>query len=734
VASIVAPGTPRGRKAGLSPTDVSDGCAILDELALVARAISRPVVIADSSRPDTPIHFVNDAFAALTGYDSSEIVGRNCRFLQGADTDPAVLGEIREAIAAGRGIRRTIRNYRKNGEMFWNDLAIDPVRNAAGQLCGFIGTQYDGDLDHAARWAQDDAGLHFESIIRNIPGYIYRRVLKPDGKIELPYISWTAQQMWGVTEDRKLTVELFMSQVHPEDTQTLYESIHRSGRDLTRYNEEFRVLSNDGSIHWFRSQSDPRRAPGGDVVWDGFALDISAEKASEAKVEFLALHDPLTGLANRDQFRSAVLHAVNLNLAAKQVTSLFIVDLDAFQDINDVFGIAAGDTVLNIVGRRIAAMVQDAGGSVARLGGDEFGILLSRLEGPEKRTSMAQSLQAEIALGIKLPEAGEVSVQVCIGSACFPFMDGGQPAGVTDLYAELVKRADLALQAAKQDGPGTYREYLPDLDDRVRARVMIRQSLHRAIVEQQFQLHYQPIVNLGSGQVIGAEALVRWKHPELGFQRPDLFIPLAESTGLIVPLGAWIMNEAMRQQAAWRRAGLPVQKLAINVSSVELKRDSFIATVEQAFASSGADPRDIEFELTEGLLIEASLQTLSVLQALKSLGCTIAIDDFGTGHSTFKYLRDFHVDKIKIDQTFVRRLVVDSKDAAIIRAMIALSRDIGVQIVAEGIETAIQRDFLCNEGCETGQGYFFSMPLVPEDFAYIAGNVRCLPVSRKSDA
>ena len=240
-------------------------------------------------------------------------------------------------------------------------------------------------------------------------------------------------------------------------------------------------------------------------------------------------------------------------------------------------------------------------------------------------------------------------------------------------------------------------------------------------------------MNLKSGQIIGAEALVRWRHPQLGFQRPDLFIPLAESTGLIVPLGAWIIQEAMRQVVDWRAAGIGLARVAINVSSVELKRSTFLGMVRHALAATGADARHFEFELTEGLLIDASPEILAVLESLKSLGFTIAIDDFGTGHSTFKYLRDFHVDKIKIDQTFVRHLVVDSKDGAIIRAMIALSRDLGVAIVAEGIETAMQRDFLRDEGCEIGQGYYFSMPLAAEDFAYIAKHVTCLPVARKPD-
>jgi EAL domain-containing protein (putative c-di-GMP-specific phosphodiesterase class I) len=247
-------------------------------------------------------------------------------------------------------------------------------------------------------------------------------------------------------------------------------------------------------------------------------------------------------------------------------------------------------------------------------------------------------------------------------------------------------------------------------------------------------LHYQPLINLESGRIIGGEALVRWNHPELGMQRPDLFIPLAENSGLIMPLGAWIMKEAMRQVQAWKRQGIDVPRIAINVSSVQLQKPDFISVVEQALAGTGANPTDFEFELTEGVLIEASREMLSVLNALKCLGFGITIDDFGTGHSTFKYLRDFPVDKIKIDQTFVRQLVIGSNDASIIRSMIALSRSLGLAIVAEGIETAMQRDFLREEGCETGQGYFFSLPLAAEDFGWILQRRATLPMSTLSSA
>jgi EAL domain-containing protein (putative c-di-GMP-specific phosphodiesterase class I) len=263
----------------------------------------------------------------------------------------------------------------------------------------------------------------------------------------------------------------------------------------------------------------------------------------------------------------------------------------------------------------------------------------------------------------------------------------------------------------------------------------LRQSLQAGVAEHQFELHYQPIVVLASGAITGAEALVRWEHPTLGIQSPGHFIALAEETGLIVPLGEWIIGEAFRQGVALNRATLNPPKIAINVSSLQLRttalqrRPDFIARVERALKETGADPRNFEFELTEGVLIDSSGDTLSTFRTLKAMGFSIAIDDFGTGHSTFRYLRDFPVDKIKIDRSFVSPIGADKSNEAIVSAMIDLANSLGVKVVAEGVETQEQRAFLIDRGCHMAQGYFFSLPLRAEDFAWMLGQGMCLPAA-----
>jgi EAL domain-containing protein (putative c-di-GMP-specific phosphodiesterase class I) len=343
---------------------------------------------------------------------------------------------------------------------------------------------------------------------------------------------------------------------------------------------------------------------------------------------------------------------------------------------------------------------------------------------------LAEALGDEIAAPMHI--AGrDLTVEGTIGVAVLPRIRSG-PAN-TEIANELMKQADLALQAAKREDPGGHRLYEPALDDRFRHRVALRQSLQAGVAEHQFELHYQPIVLLASGAITGAEALVRWEHPTLGIQSPGHFIALAEETGLIVPLGEWIFGEAFRQGVALGRAGVTAPRIAINVSSLQLRktaqqrRPDFIARVERALSETGADPRNFEFELTESVLIDSSGDTLSTFRALKAMGFSIAIDDFGTGHSTFRYLRDFPVDKIKIDRSFVSPIGADRSDEAIVGAMIDLANSLGVKIVAEGVETRTQRDFLLAKGCHLAQGYLFSMPLRGEDFAWILGQQTTLP-------
>ena len=323
-----------------------------------------------------------------------------------------------------------------------------------------------------------------------------------------------------------------------------------------------------------------------------------------------------------------------------------------------------------------------------------------------------------------------VAAIVSVGAAAYPFADR-DPMAAEDVAAELVKRSNFALADAKRGGSGSFRQYAKELDDRERNSAELRRSMQRGLEEHQFILHYHPIVDLASGEIVGAEALLRWAHPERGMQRPDVFIPEAESSGLIVPLGAWVIRTAFFEVQEWQKRCSRPARIAINVSGVQLLDPNFVSVLDGVIKETGVDPRLIDLELTESAFIDAP--ALSVLQALRARGCQLVVDDFGTGYSSFRYLQTLPISAVKIDQTFVRHMVIDSSDASIVRAIVAVAKSLGLSVIAEGIETPAQRDLLGNEGCYVGQGYLFSLPLTSEDFCWLLTSNAKLPLGEEHE-
>jgi diguanylate cyclase (GGDEF)-like protein/PAS domain S-box-containing protein len=676
---------------------------------------------------------VNPAFTVLTGYSAQEALGRSCNFLQGVDTDRGTVVEIRAAIKQGEAIRRELWNYRKDGTRFWNDVTIDPIRDRKGNVIGFIGILYDATLKLAALNARHALETHLSGIADNLPGFLFERVLYANGRTEYRYVASGITRQLGLPNPSSLDECHILDLVPEDDLAQGNEMWRQSAADMKPLVTEFRLrIGGAGVERWFRASSSPRAMPDGTIVWSGVALEISAEKLSQFRAEYLTSYDTLTGLLNRPLFRIALVQTMSTVSLTNEQTALFHIDLDEFQGINDSLGPLAGDRVLRRVGITLMEFADARGGTASRLGGDEFAVMLPGIPAGAPVQELAERIRLNLAEPIVL-DGQEVTVASCVGAAVFPRLsDASQAAAGEEWTAELMKRAQVALYSAKREGSGVCRVYSTELDDRFRHRQALRQSLQRGINEEQFVLHHQPVVDIETGMIVGVEALLRWNHPEFGVQRPDLFIPIAESSSLIVPLGAWVMQAAMRQRMLWAERGLVVPRVCINVSSVQLRRPGFLAMVEAAVARTGADPRDFELELTESTLLEGTPDTRGQLSRLKEMGFSLAIDDFGTGHSTFKYLRDFPVDKIKIDQTFVRQLVLNSNDVPIVRAMMTLAHSLRIEVVAEGIETAMQRDFLAEEGCQYGQGYLFSMPLTAEDFGWMVENDVRLPMKPQS--
>ncbi len=687
------------------------------------QAISRALVIVGFGPSQDRVLLANDAFTRLTGYGLRDNLGGDRGFLGGPDTDLDTMAAIRHAIRTGGSIRREVLSYRKTGEPFWNDLTIDPLRDRNGALIGYVAVCIDITADYISRQELTTERQRFDDITSHIRGYVYRRILRRDGTLEHAYISRSLNALLGMPDGLVITTPMFLNHIHPEDRVAFTDKVRQSAQALSMFRFEFRMVSATGEVRWIRCDAPARRMANGDTVWDGVALDITAEKTAESELAFLALHDSLTGLSNRARFQKAVAHAISA-ISDDFGLGLLSIDVHRLQDINDTLGHAAGDEALRLVGQKLQALAESRSGVAARTSSDEFAVLLPRASGASELTDFALAINE--ALSPPLQIGGEsLVVQTCVGAVLYPSLDDRTRHIATDMPSELMKRADIALRAAKQEGVNSYRLYEAGTDDRLRNQMVLRHSLRRAIDEDQFTLHYQPLVDMVSGGIVGAEALLRWNHPDLGLQRPDQFISLAEESGLIAPIGAWVMGEAMKRRQSWIADGLKAPTVAINVSGVQLLRPDFLSVVDRALSESGAEPSGFEFELTEGIAIETTAETRDILLQLRAMGFIITIDDFGAGHATFKYLKAFPVDKIKIDQMFVRSLTVGSSDASIVKSMIGLARGLGLQVVAEGVETAFHRRFLKAEGCAIGQGYFFSPPLTEEDFAWlIAGDVK----------
>ena len=473
------------------------------------------------------------------------------------------------------------------------------------------------------------------------------------------------------------------------------------------------LIARDGSESSIEDSAAPIHDRGGRVIGAVMVFhDVSQARAMVLKMSHLAQHDFLTNLPNRLLLKDRLTQAIALARHHGNQLAVLFLDLDRFKHINDSLGHAIGDQLLQSVAERLVACVRSSD-TVSRQGGDEFVILLSKVEHGEDAARSAEKLLIELAApyGIALHD---LHVTVSIGIGIYP--DDGQDAET------LVRSADTAMYHAKENGRNNYQFFTQDMNIRAVERQSLEGGLRRALGRQEFVLHYQPKVNLETGAITGAEALIRWHHPDRGLVPPAQFVPIAEDCGLILPIGRWVLREACRQTRAWLDAGLRPGPVAVNISAVEFRAKDFLESVRAALEDTRLEPRYLEIELTESVLMQDAESTNSVLQALKAMGVRLTVDDFGTGYSSLSYLRRFPIDALKIDQSFVRDITSDPDDATIVSAVIGMGKSLKQQVIAEGVETREQLAFLQSQGCDEGQGYYFSQPVVTEEFARLLGN------------
>jgi diguanylate cyclase (GGDEF)-like protein len=555
-----------------------------------------------------------------------------------------------------------------------------------------------------------------------IPGAVYQFRLGPDGKESFPFVSRGALDLLGLRPDdiQKGRVDTW-ALVSPEDRGRVVRSVQISARDLTAWNETFRVTTPSGD-KWIRGESLPRRESDGATVWNGIFLDVSDQQTAqvqlerlnrdldrrlldlreaEAELQRMARYDSLTGLSNRSFFLETLEEVLLRARRRKTRMGLIFIDLDGFKAVNDNLGHEAGDQILKAVAERIRRTTRRTD-SVARIGGDEFTVLLQDLDRGDDAALAAQAILAELSRPCAVGDR-DVALRASVGIAVYP--DDG-----ADGQA-LLRHADLAMYRAKQEGKGTYRFFTPAMSEMAHERMLLLSSLRRGLERGELTLRYQPVVHR-DGSPLSLEALVRWQHPELGELGPDRFISIAEESGLIVPLGAFVLLAACRFAQS---LGRPELRVAVNLSPRELLQPGALAMVEKALQDSGLDPRRLEVEVTESAVMTEVEVVAARLRSLCDLGVELTLDDFGTGYSSLANLKRFRFHRIKIDRAFVHDLPGDSDSASLVVAMISMARSLGLEVIAEGVETAEQLAFLEANGCRAFQGYFFSAALEPAE-------------------
>ncbi|MGH6942851.1 MAG: putative bifunctional diguanylate cyclase/phosphodiesterase, partial [Geminicoccaceae bacterium] len=463
----------------------------------------------------------------------------------------------------------------------------------------------------------------------------------------------------------------------------------------------------DGSVYQQDATISPVRNREGEIThYVAVKRDITERLQTEARIWHLAHHDALTDLPNRVLFQDRLQQAVAHARRSNALLAIHFIDLDDFKDVNDSLGHDIGDLLLKAVTLRLRESTRESD-TVARLGGDEFAVIQIGLASSDAAATLAEKILGRLAEAFLL-EGHEIHISASIGITVFP-LDHHDP-------LNLVKNADMAMYRAKTTGRSNYQYYEHDMNLAFQAKKALERDLRKALASDELALFYQPQIDARSNAIIGAEALLRWIHPERGHISPAEFIPIAEESALIVPLGEWVLRTACMQNKAWQDLGLPPIRVAVNLSAVQFLYRDLIGVVVQSLKESGVSPGRLELEITEGVLMRDSEATMATLRRLSQLGIQIAVDDFGTGYSSMAYLKRFSVNKIKIDQAFVADVTTDRGDAAIVNAVISLAHGLDLTVAAEGVERFGQADYLRAHGCDELQGYYFGRPMPASEF------------------
>jgi diguanylate cyclase (GGDEF)-like protein/PAS domain S-box-containing protein len=655
-------------------------------------------------RPDAEwtMEFVSEGCVRVTGYSPRDLMYSGLVSYESL-THPEDQLWVRESVLHALESRGPVdleyRIVHKDGTVRWVWERGTGVRNEEGRVIALEGLIQDITERRNAVQALREAERRYRGLFDNAIEGIFRTTAEGhflDANPALAHIYGFASPQELMTSLRDIGRQLYVDPQRREE----FMRIVRARGSVSGF--ESQVYRKNGDVIWISENARALfDADGKCVGYEGTVEDITERKLYQARIEQQANYDTLTGLANRsllqDRLEQALLTATSYNSRL----AVAFVDLDRFKFINDSLGHHIGDELLKAMADRLESCVRECD-TVARLGGDEFVVLLTGQTAPDQVRAVVERMLSVVSQPWII-EQGEFNISCSIGVALFP--NDGRDAQT------LLKHADSAMYRAKESGRNNFQFFTRELNTLMTERLELESKLRRALERDQFLLHYQPRVELCSGRIIGAEALIRWKLPEHGIVAPGRFIPLAEETGLIVPIGKWVLKQACAQNKAWQDTGLEPIVVSVNVSARQFRQDNLVRTIAEVLEETGLDARYLEIELTESMVMHDAAQFVAMLGEIKRLGVQISVDDFGTGYSSLSYLKRFPVDRLKVDRSFVEHLGTDADDATIVRAIITLGHNLNLKVVAEGVEHEEQVNFLRMNQCDEAQGFIFCRPI-----------------------
>ncbi len=669
-----------------------------ERIRTLASAIEQTADLVIVTDKDGVIEYVNPAFEQTTGYSAAEAIGKKPNLVKSGRHGDQFYKLLWETILAGKPFKQVLINRRKDGSLYYEEKTISPLKDALGRITHFVSVGRDITERKRAEKEIARLGRILEDSLNEI--YIFDAVslrfvqVNRGARQNLGYTMEELQQLTPLDIKPQFDRELFEALIAPlragDKDRLSFSTVHRR-KDGSEYPVEVQ-------LQLMRQESPP--------LFVAIIQDISERKRTEERLNFLAYHDPLTGLPNRALLIERLKQAMYDADRMQRLVAVLILDLDRFKYVNDTLGHPSGDELLRTAAARLTEALRP-GDTIARLGGDEFTIVLANVAHIDDVARVARKIVDCFAQPFRLGDR-DLYVSTSIGITIYPF-DVHDP-------EELLKNADAAMYFAKKSGRNNFQFFTAELNARAGRRLRIETGLRQALASQGLSLHYQPQVDLKSGRITGMEALLRWTDPELGSVSPAKFIPIAEETGLILPIGEWVLREACRQIKQWHDSGFPDLEVAVNISVKQLRQKGFPDFVCRILRDTGLEARYLDLELTESLLMKDVEATVDTMHMLHDLGVSFSVDDFGTGYFSLSYLKRLPIDVLKIDRTFVRNFASDPNDAAIVRTIIAMAHTLGMRVVAEGVETRDQLEFLRRQGCDGSQGYYCSAPLPAEEF------------------